>query len=307
MHRCARQRDYGRSVNPFPLGQVRLRVQPFAVLSHKMRSAKRRPTATGIALAVCLVSCLWTLWLPLFGGIDTVVLGARVRATDPVDSGLLAIIAFGVFVALRRRKTGQSLALVETSVRLGIRLRPLLPIGAILLIAGIARFWGLGFGLPHTNARPDEGAVGSIAGGIYHGDIVPDIYNYPPFFMLAVALAMALWSAVSWLVFVRSPALLARFGIRVPTLGRRHPANPVTERVIGRVLSAAAGVGTVLVVYLAGTRLFGRRAGMSAAACLSLAFLHVGDSHFGVTDIPMTFMLCLAFSRIVTHLVPLAT
>jgi hypothetical protein len=36
------------------------------------------------------------------------------------------------------------------------------------------------------------------------------------------------------------------------------------------------------------------------AALLAVAFLHVRDSHFGVTDVPMTFMILLAFAAIVS-------
>ena len=38
---------------------------------------------------------------------------------------------------------------------------------------------------------------------------------------------------------------------------------------------------------------------LAAAALLSLAFLHVRDSHFGVTDVPMTFLVLVAFLFIV--------
>ena len=37
--------------------------------------------------------------------------------------------------------------------------RTKLGLAAIVAIAAVARFWGLGFGLPYTNARPDETIV----------------------------------------------------------------------------------------------------------------------------------------------------
>jgi 4-amino-4-deoxy-L-arabinose transferase-like glycosyltransferase len=48
-----------------------------------------------------------------------------------------------------------------------------------------------------------------------------------------------------------------------------------------------------------GRRLFATRAGLLASAFLAIAFLHVRDSHFGVTDVPMTFMVMLALLVIV--------
>src|SRR4030095_4191602 len=59
------------------------------------------------------------------------------------------------------------------------------------------------------------------------------------------------------------------------------------------------GIASVLIVFRIGLRLFGRTAGLPAAALLSLAFLHVRDSHFGVTDVPMTFMTLVAFLFVV--------
>jgi 4-amino-4-deoxy-L-arabinose transferase-like glycosyltransferase len=68
---------------------------------------------------------------------------------------------------------------------------------------------------------------------------------------------------------------------------------------IARYLSAAAGIASVLMIFHIGVRLFGRTTALAAAVLLSLAFLHVRDSHFGVTDVPMTFMVLVAFFFIV--------
>jgi Dolichyl-phosphate-mannose-protein mannosyltransferase len=78
-----------------------------------------------------------------------------------------------------------------------------------------------------------------------------------------------------------------------------HSTTSVAKHFIARVLSAASGVATVAVLYHAATRLAGRRVGLASAALLAFAFLHVRDSHFGVTDVPMTFMLFAAFAWVV--------
>src|SRR5207245_2101204 len=41
--------------------------------------------------------------------------------------------------------------------------------------------------------------------------------------------------------------------------------------------------------------LFSRRVALVAAGFLAVAFLHVRDSHFGVTDVPVTFLTVCAF------------
>ena len=146
------------------------------------------------------------------------------------------------------------------------------------------RGWALGFGLPHLGCRPDEEAIAAIAGGLYGGDLNPHSFTYPPLFMLAVAGVMR---AID-------------LGQRILAIVDIHPGIQSTANVvkylIARVLSAASGVATVAVLYHVATRLAGRRVGLASAAMLAFAFLHVRDSHFGVTDVPMSFMLLAAFS-----------
>lgn len=64
---------------------------------------------------------------------------------------------------------------------------------------------------------------------------------------------------------------------------------------IARFLSAAAGVGSVWAVFRIGMRLFDRATALVSALFLALAFLHVRDSHFGVTDVAATFGTLVAF------------
>jgi hypothetical protein len=59
---------------------------------------------------------------------------------------------------------------------------------------------------------------------------------------------------------------------------------------IPRLLSVTAGVLTIPVLYGVSKELFSRRVALVAAAFLTVAFLHVRDSHFGVTDVSMTFL-----------------
>src|SRR5262249_7752680 len=61
-----------------------------------------------------------------------------------------------------------------------------------------------------------------------------------------------------------------------------------------RLLSAAFGVATVWGVAEIGKRAFEPAVGRVAALFLALACLHVRDSHFGVTDTPMTAMVIFA-------------
>jgi 4-amino-4-deoxy-L-arabinose transferase-like glycosyltransferase len=140
-------------------------------------------------------------------------------------------------------------------------------IAAIVIVAAVARLWGIHFGLPYLNARPDEGTIVSIAGGMYHGDLNPHFFNYPALFMTSVAAVLLLFPDLS---------------------------GTTTPYMIARSLSAGAGIASVLVLFRIGQRLFGQAAGLASAALLAVAFLHVRDSHFGVTDVPMTFLVLVA-------------
>ena len=55
-------------------------------------------------------------------------------------------------------------------------------------------------------------------------------------------------------------------------------------RIAGRAVSAAADVGTVLVIFLLGSRLFGRRVGLLASLLAALAVIHIQLSHFFAVD-----------------------
>ena len=86
----------------------------------------------------------------------------------------------------------------------------------ILVVAAVARFWALTFGLPHPAARPDEEAVSSMAGSYFDGNIEQTSFTYPPLFMLVVAAAL-------WLVFRKLPSTLSRgsrFALGCPSRAR---------------------------------------------------------------------------------------
>ena len=62
----------------------------------------------------------------------------------------------------------------------------------------------------------------------------------------------------------------------------------------GRVVSALVGTLTVLLLYLLGSRLYGWRVGLLAGFLLAACALHVQNSHYGTTDVFLTFVVLLA-------------
>lgn len=168
------------------------------------------------------------------------------------------------------------------TMRSAVLRSPVLLSAALVLLAAIARFWGLGFGLPHTYARPDETIVIDVALRFLRGHFSPDFYDYPPLFMVALALLYLGYFAVGWMT-----GRFASVGDLVASWGTEW--TPFF--LIARGLSATLGVLSVLLLYRLAARLFDRTVAAVAAGFLAVALLHVRDSHFGTTDVAVTFFV----------------
>jgi hypothetical protein len=150
----------------------------------------------------------------------------------------------------------------------------------------VLRFWGIGFGLPHDFSRPDEERITDAALGIFQGDLNPHFFLYPTFFIYVTAAAYAVLFTIQRAI--GTTASVADFVASAI-------ADPSSLHLTARLLAASAGVATIAVVYAAGRELFSSRAALAAAAFVAVAFLHVRDSHFGVTDVPVSLMAVCAF------------
>jgi len=158
-------------------------------------------------------------------------------------------------------------------------------VAAIIGLAALVRFWGLDFGLPHTETRPDESSIVGIAVSIARGDLHPHFFNYPTLYMYVLA---ALYLGVY------AVGRVGGWFDSFEQFAHVWTGEAVGPYLVSRVLSATAGTATVAAVYLLGKRLFGHQVGVAAAVFLAFAFLHVRDSHFGVTDVTMTLLVVCA-------------
>ena len=71
---------------------------------------------------------------------------------------------------------------------------------------------------------------------------------------------------------------------------------------VGRALTALFDVGTVLLVFLLGRRLYGPTVGLLAAALLAVTVLHVQLAHFFTSDPYLTFFaLAALYAMVVAH------
>src|SRR5262245_19906620 len=159
-------------------------------------------------------------------------------------------------------------------------------LGALLLLGGLLRLWGLRFGLPHDFSRPDEEKIVGAALGVLQGDLNPHMFLYPSLFIYANA-------AVYWVLFaiervIGGTASRANFAASAA-------ADPTLFHITARLLAAASGTATIAALYAGARELFSGRIALIAAATLAVVFLHVRDSHFGVTDVPVTLLVVLAW------------
>ena len=157
---------------------------------------------------------------------------------------------------------------------------------AILIVSAAVRYWALAFCLPGQLCRPDEEAVVAVAIGIFGRNFNPGFFDWPTLFMYV--------TAASLVPFFKLGVFLGWFRGE-PHFARTLMVDASPVFLAARMLSATAGVVSVWVLFRIGRQLFEERTAIIAAWFLALAFLHVRDSHFGVTDIPATCLVLVSF------------
>jgi YYY domain-containing protein len=146
-------------------------------------------------------------------------------------------------------------------------------LAAVLLIAAAARFADLDWD-DGQSFHPDERA---IVFAVQRMSFLPP--RLDPAFFAYGSFPLYLIRGVTSFLGVFEPGLRNDFRSIV---------------LAGRVLSALAGVLTVWALFRLAARLFGRPAGVLAAAFLAVCPLHVQCSHFLATDVMLTLLVVLA-------------
>jgi len=152
---------------------------------------------------------------------------------------------------------------------------------ALVVLGGLGvRFYGLGWGLPY-HFHSDEFLLAANAEKLRTAPSVAQMiqqeskfYMYPPVLMyLNIGL-------------VSASTLFRPFS-------HSDPASLKLFYLFARGIVAGFGLATVFLLYFLGSRLYSRTAGLLAAFFLAFTVLHVRDSHFFCTDVPLTFFLVL--------------
>lgn len=157
---------------------------------------------------------------------------------------------------------------------------------AVMAAGAFVRFRALDFGLPHTQARPDETAIIDSVRVLLTGHL-PHFYDYPWLFLWIVSAAYLGYFVWGW--------ALGRFQT-VGDMLASWPTHYEPFFLIPRAISAITGTLTLAVVYRLGRQLRDQATGVIAAVFLSFTFIHVRSSHFGTTDITMTFLIACAIT-----------
>jgi phage shock protein PspC (stress-responsive transcriptional regulator) len=154
----------------------------------------------------------------------------------------------------------------------------------IVFVGSLVRLWGIDFGLPHTQCRPDQYQCVLILTAPLR-NFHPRDFIYPSFYKYILLFVYAfyfIWGMVSGR-FNSLNDFMAEFAI-----------DPSVFYLIDRVLSAAFGVLTVVIIYYIARRLFNEKIAVVSSFFLSLAYLHIKLSHFGGVDVPMTFFIMVS-------------
>src|SRR5262245_36738161 len=146
-----------------------------------------------------------------------------------------------------------------------------------VLAVGLAvRVWSASYGLPDLY-HPDEPRIVERAVRFHQGDLNPRFFNWPSLYMYVLA-------GVYGVVFGGSPDGVAG------AFGR----DPALFYLVGRLVTALFGAATLVVLCLTGRLAYGRTVGILTAGFLAVDLLHVRDSHWVTTDVPLTFLVTLA-------------
>jgi hypothetical protein len=153
----------------------------------------------------------------------------------------------------------------------------MLALGAAVAAGFLLRVASLGSGIPFAVGIDEPAIMTTVVRMLKSGSYNPHFFEYPTGY-----------------IYVQLGAAIVNFLVGAV----RHSWKAVEHvgasdfYLWGRFVTAAIGTATIALVYRAGLR-WGQRAGLAAAALLAVMPMHVRESHFVLTDVPMTFAAVL--------------
>lgn len=147
----------------------------------------------------------------------------------------------------------------------------------ILALGAVLRFTALGQGIPYALGVDEPEIMERAVRMMNTGDLHPHFFDYPGLY-----------------IYIQFLVACVRFV--VGSIGglwaNLNQAPPAEFYLWGRATTAAFGTATIALVYLIGRRI-SPMTGLLAAALFAVQSLHIRESHFVLTDVPMTFFIAL--------------
>lgn len=152
-----------------------------------------------------------------------------------------------------------------------------LGLGLALVAAALLRFWALSQGVPFSVQVDEPEVMIRAVRMMKTGDLNPRFFDYPTLYM-----------------YMEAIVAVARFLVGAMQGQWPSLAQAPTEAFYlwGRALTALIGTATVWVVFQIGLR-WSRPVALLAAVMFAVMPLHVRESHFVLTDVPVTFFVML--------------
>jgi 4-amino-4-deoxy-L-arabinose transferase-like glycosyltransferase len=148
----------------------------------------------------------------------------------------------------------------------------------ILAVAAAARLWFLTAGVPHAVGIDEPQVVDRALRVLRTGDWNPHVFDYP-----------------TLVIYLQAGVAIVRFlcGALNGEWGSLDGFSIAAVYGAGRFVAAAIGVATVWLTWRLARDLSSRGVALLAAALLAVWPLHVRESHYILTDVPMTALTML--------------
>ncbi len=155
----------------------------------------------------------------------------------------------------------------------------------IIVLTIATRIAGISFGLPHLY-HVDEARFAKISITYFTGDLNPHFFHVPSLHTYAVA---GLWG-----VYYIGGKITGKFTSEAHFM-EAFEEDATPHVILARLLSILLSVGTILIVFFLGKKMYNPRVGILASLFLVFSPVHNKISHYMVPDVPMVFFLMLSF------------
>jgi len=167
----------------------------------------------------------------------------------------------------------------------GLMNKNMLILYLILLAALLVRLIGLGWYLPHTYELDEYYTIEKTLDILRRGSLDIKSFMWPSLNFYLQAAGYRLYHL--WRVLTES--------IQSLSLQSLSSLNKTEIFLVGRFTTVLYGLGTVILVYVIGQRMYSRKVGLLSSLFLAFTLLHVRYSRLIRPDVPMTFFITLSF------------